>query len=299
MKFKHYIQLLLFCFSLSVGTHAQNEVPIGRSLKDSIKIGEPFQYAFSFSHDSKLEVFFPDSNYNFGDLEYLSKEIFTTKTSGNTSLDSVVYTFASFSTSKNLKLKLPVFILTPKGDTSVIWSKEYIINTKLMIKEVTDDLKLQQDTSYWKVTTLFNYLLLWAIIGIFIIALIATYILFGKKIIAKYKAKRLFKKHSAFISEFSKLTDKVETSIQAESALIIWKKYLDTFLNTQSLRTATSKEIAEIIGGDIINNALSSIDKAIYANQFENDLQDAFEVLRKLATMYFESEKSEIENGTK
>ena len=63
----------------------------GRFESDSVSIGEEVPYTLAARYSRNQQVLFPDSSFSFAPFEFSRKKYYTTKTSGTTSYDSVVY----------------------------------------------------------------------------------------------------------------------------------------------------------------------------------------------------------------
>ena len=96
--------------------NAQQLVPKGLFLSDSIKIGEEVIYSLSIEYPRGSNLIFPDSLYDFSPFEYIKKTEFFTKSDSVKSFDSVIYYLSTFEIDPVQKLTLPVFLISA-GDS--------------------------------------------------------------------------------------------------------------------------------------------------------------------------------------
>ena len=136
--------LLIFTILNSLFVLGQN--PKLEVLTDSVQIGEPFQVSLTYNHKSNSEVFFADSTYNYGDLEYLNHTPFPTQTD-SLSLDSAIYTLACFNIQDSTEVKLPLYILS-KEDSIKIESNSDFIFVKRILTQIPDSLELKTQLDY-------------------------------------------------------------------------------------------------------------------------------------------------------
>jgi len=111
--------LIFFTFIINLWTGlalGQHQRPYGKFLSDSIKIGQPVKFSLCFKHPVDMEVFFPDSSYDYSPFEFIDKQYFPTRSDSFSSTDSVVFTLMSFEIYKVQVLTLPVFIFPGKED---------------------------------------------------------------------------------------------------------------------------------------------------------------------------------------
>ncbi|WP_353722648.1 hypothetical protein [Dyadobacter sp. 676] len=106
----------LLCFSgIARDARKQRITPKGAFHTDSVEVGKPVYFSLSVRHRPDMEIFFPDSTFDFSPFELVSKRSFVSSTDARGTLDSAVYHLISFDVSKVQKLGLPVFVFQKKG----------------------------------------------------------------------------------------------------------------------------------------------------------------------------------------
>jgi len=253
---------------LGAGQTADIKRPIGMFQQDSVKIGESVQFSFYSQHPATAEVIFPDSTYNFSPFELVARQFFPTRTKGATSLDSIVYTLRTFSVEPVQFLSIPIFILA-KNDTIQISSRPDKINLVQLVRDKVSPENLKNSTELAHIKERFNstYWLIGA--AVFLLILIFVWLLFGKRIIIRYRLYTLQKQHTQFINRFNTYIDQFNQSesLQTiEQAITLWKNYL-TDLEGNAINSFTTREVATFYNDDEdVTTALRLFDKAIYGN---------------------------------
>jgi len=253
---------------LSAGQKTAVKRPVGEFQLDSVKIGQLVNFSFYSQHPATAEVIFPDSTYNFSPFELVSRQFFSTRTVGTTSTDSVVYTLRTFSVAPVQSLALPIFILTP-NDTVLMPSLPAKIKLVQLVRGKISPENLKSDTELKIIKERFNFAYWLIAAGIFILILISVWLLFGKRIIIRYRLYTLQKQHAYFINRFNAYIDqfnKSESLQTIEQAITLWKTYL-TDLEGDAIKSFTTREIATYYHDDEdVTTALRLFDKAIYGN---------------------------------
>jgi hypothetical protein len=296
--------LLLFLSWLPLLACAQareKPQPVGLFQLDSIKIGEPVNFIFYFKHRPEEEVIFPDSTHNFKPFEFVSKQFFMTATAQGWSRDSVVYTLRSFSVDPVQTLSLPVYLLR-QHDTLTIHAEPQEVYLKQLVAGAPDPGQLRAHTRLAPIEKRFN-LAYWLIgAGIVILALLLIWMLFGKKLIIRYRLYVLRKHHNLFISKYNAYIDQFNRSesLQTiEQAITLWKNYL-TELEGNAINSFTTREIAAFYNEDEdVSTALRLFDKAIYGNIVSDKSSEtiiAFYLLHHFADRRYEFIKDQTRN---
>ena len=179
-----------------------------------------------------------------------------------------MYTLRTFSIAPVQALTLPIFVLT-QNDTIQLSSPAEEINLVQLVQESISPDSLKSNTELKVIRERFNitYWLLAA--GVVFLILILIWLLFGKKIIIRYRLYKLQKEHTYFINRFNAFIDQFNQSesLQTiEQAITLWKSYL-TDLEGNAIKSFTTREIATYYNDDEdVSTALRLFDKAIYGN---------------------------------
>lgn len=288
---------LIFIFSIS--GFSQQVKPNGYLSKDTVKIGEPFQYSLSAKYPRESEILFPDSTYDFSPFELLSYNPYPTKSDSIVSFDSTVYELATYEIDSIQYLTLPVFIVE-SGDSTVIAPTLDSIILYHAVVEIPDSITMKSNTDYNLVSLNFNYP--YFIIGftIFLVIGLIILIFFGKSIRKKIRLYRLNKLHKKFLEEYKNRMAKLESNGKdvkdIEFLLWKWKDYME-LLKDMPYTKLTTKEINQISPDKELNLALNEIDKAIYSGKYAIQVSNTFEFLRRVSEDSFNDKVEEIKNG--
>ncbi len=245
------LELLLFILLYSLFTQAQN--PKLETLTDSVKIGDHFQVSITYTHKPKSEVFFPDSTYDYGNLEYIKHFPLPTKTD-SLSLDSAVYTFSNFNIQDSTEVKLPLYILSRKDSIKIESNSDYIFTKRTLI-QFPDSLVLKTQLDYIQISKPINYGLFSTLGILILITLIVLLIIFRKKI--KVTVQNYFLKKKC-----KKIFTELDTLIQSE-------RFNSSLLNTYS---GLSKNALELISGSPISSFTTSQIRDFFKDDFNTEL---------------------------
>lgn len=291
--FRHFLYCsLLLCTSLIWG---QQALPDGRFLEPETKVGQPIHYILKYKHSPNQEVLFPDSTYDFTPFELVDKQFFPTRTEGAISIDSVVYTLATYETDLRQGLSLPIFMSStndPDGKMP-IFAKSDSIDLEPLIQEMPDSLILFEDTQIAHVSREFNYpYLLIGLLAVFISIVLAV-ALFGKKVQQGWKLKRLKKKYQKFVESFDQIQGKGGQASVAP-AITLWKTYTGQLMG-RPLTSYTTKEIAGFITSPKVLESLRYADRVMYAGTFsEERLSDHLNALKAFTQEVYEQKVQAI-----
>lgn len=296
--FKHFAYLRIVFFLLfSIETaFAWQEVPVGVVNKDTVRTGETFTYSLSFRHPPEVEVFFPDSTYNFHPFEFRRQEVFHSKTDKSGSLDSAVYQLVSFEVTPLITISLPVFVFNGKDCTSVFSVPDTSFVSLLVERARLDSLEVASQLTVLPLKERVNYS---AFLAVFLLTGLGVFLinwLFGRKIRQQWNVFRLLRRHREFTKTFNRhfANAKNKGSIpDVEKALILWKNYLER-LENKPFTTFTTREISDNISDNSLSEALKETDRVIYGFSAQSkDIGNSLLILNNVAqALYINKRKS-------
>lgn len=287
--------LIVLLSLVSEGTRAQR--PEGKFLQDTIEIGKPFFYSFSYLHSPETEVFFPDTTFNFFPFEVVGQEYFTTLTNEKGSLDSTVYELIAFNIQKEQVFSLPVFI-SAKGDCTTVFSKPDTAHLNLLLAPTDrpDTLQLRSLNEVLPLKKQFNYTVF---IGILVSAALVGLIifwLFGEILKRQWKMLLLQRRHRDFVRSFNRLSKGVnERGIlaDAEKAVIVWKNFMEK-VEEKPFATYTTREILDTIEDKALGTALKDMDGVIYGQVKSSNMVESLNVLKRVGLQAYRVKRKEI-----
>jgi len=272
--------------------------PKGKFLSDSVKVGLPVKYAISYRHKATVDVFFPDSSYNFAPFELIKREYFDTVTDENGSLDSVIYTLISFEVTPLQELSLPVYVRAKRDCTRVFAPMDYVILNSIINPNVSiDTLSLKKDTRLVLIKQQANFPLIFLII-IGLLALSGViFWFFGKSIkrqIRLFNFRRRYDDFQKLFQRFSRTTDDAKKRLEnIEKAVVLWKKYIER-LENKPFTTFTTKEILDNLKDSRLSDALREIDATVYGGVYSNKTIASLQVLQELASGLYRERRQEL-----
>ncbi|MCX8492563.1 MAG: hypothetical protein ORN54_16010 [Cyclobacteriaceae bacterium] len=290
-----------FCVLIFFFASAQEVKVTGRFLQDSVRIGQPISFYLTAHYPSTTTILFPDSTFSFAPFEFQKKSFVPTSTKNGFSYDSVIYTLTTYEIDSLQFLQLPLFVVNEKDCVTVASNIDTLLFSRL-VKNLPDTVQLAKvplktNTNYLSVSWLLNYPILLIIGAILLILLIVGWIIFGKRIKKYFKIKKLTKNHQTFLNQLNTSVDKLQSNFSpeaTESALLIWKKYLENLISKPYTKY-TTKEINEFEKDERMILSLAAIDRMIYANQ--PDRIDHFVNLKSYSEDQFFKKLEEIKNG--
>lgn len=288
---RFWVVLLVNCL-LIIDGFAQNSLPKGRFLTDSVELGRPFNYALSYHHSPSAEVFLPDKTYNFYPFEIVERKYFPTITINGNSLDSIVYTLVTFDITKTQKLNLPVYVLS-KRDCTAIFSLTDSVFLKEMIKTEVDSLSLRTVTKLLPLRQQLNYPQILAYISGFLGIVGLIYVFFGRFIRKEYRLFLFGRKHKDFVTSYKKYTRSTLDDITIGKALVLWKKHLE-WLEKRPYTSYTSKEIISRLPSERLEEALREVDTAIYGRILSTQMPLAMNILLEKAIELYKKQRAEL-----
>lgn len=275
----------------------------GKFLEDSVKIGQIFHYAVFVKHPKNQEIFFPSIQQNIGPFEPVKRDYFVTKTKGNTSLDSAVYTFRLFNIQKSHILRFPIYLMEDQ-DCTLISPKPDTIFLKRLVKHPE---KVNLDKVYSQIEipllapkTELKNILSWGVGFILLSGL--TYWFFGNRIKQTYKLYLLWRKNLEFRRGFQRYFRNITNTTMGlrnlENAFTLWKMYLES-LTQIPFSTFTTKEMLDNLNVKHLDKHLNDIDSAIYGGNFSAKTTESLTDLMNIATNIYQSERRKIKLESK
>ena len=302
MPLRFTYRLFTLVFGLLVGvpsgtTLAQGSKPVGTFLTDSIKVGTPFFYAFSLLHDTKTDVFFPDSTFDFSPFTLVDQEYFTTRTDTLGSLDSTVYRLVTFDVATAQTLRLPVYVLAVRDCTTVYADADTIhLRSSLPASTRLDTLRLRPETGVTLLRRQFDYPVFMAFLLTVGLLFLAIYWLFGREISRQWRIFQLQRSHRDFVRTFTRLNRTArerDSTQEAEKAVVVWKDYLEE-IERKPFATFTTREIVDNIPDEALEEALKTMDRIIYGQVKSKKMEPSLEVLKNVAQRIYQRQRMEI-----
>lgn len=292
--------ILLALFFLPVVAVFSQEKPVGKFLKDKIKVGEPVRYTLSYKHPIGEDIIFPDSTYHYTPFEFIEKQYFKTVSDSVNSYDSAVYTLSTFELDSVQHLAIPVLLIENEDTTKLFALPDSII----LIPSLTvlpDSIKLMETSSYVKVDKAFNYSYFFLAISFFLLLIILFILIFGKRILKSLKIRRLRKKYFKFLVSFKEINNRVKPEDFEEPLLelySLWKKYLQQ-ITDKPFTTYSSKEVNRVLQNNSLKESLTEIDRGIYAHRFPDNMSKHSKALLDTAQNFYNNKLLEVKNGSK
>jgi hypothetical protein len=293
------VALFMACMGFTV--HAQDVLVSSGFFLDSLRVGDETGYYLSASYPSERNILFPDSTFSFAPFEYDSRRYFPTQTVAGRSYDSVVYYLSTFEIDRVQSLQLPVFELNPMDCTVYMSPRDTILLTSL-VPDLPDsltaqNLPLKTNAAYQRVMFLFNYPILIIAVAILLVTAIVVWVVFGKRIIRHFRVRRLERAHRKFMEHYSRQVDTVKqaySSVSTESALTLWKKYMEQ-LEARPYTKLTTRETLQLENNDALGKNLHAVDGAIYGHN--TSVMQPLEYLKAFANQRFMKKLEEVKHG--
>ncbi len=283
---------------LTIQLQAQEIKPVGQFMADSLKIGEPIDYALSVRYPTSQQVLFPDSSFNYQPFEFLAKQYFPTRIEGEIAIDSAIYTLTSFEIDKVQQLGLPIFVATSKDSIAIRATADSVFLQEL-IPVVSDSLELKANTEYFEVPFAINYPYITIGIIVFIVILVVVYFVFGKTIRKNLKLRKLRKEYEKFSQQFESSINQVRTKVDpklSEQCVGIWKAYMERLEEKPYTKLTTRELVNTGISQDILGT-LKDIDRNIYGSKDIKDIHRNFEQLEDYTLERYQEKVREVKNG--
>ncbi|MEJ7644480.1 MAG: hypothetical protein WKF87_07780 [Chryseolinea sp.] len=303
MEGRPYKYLLAFLFSICAFSNAAAQEVNVRSgfFADSVTIGEVTAFYLSARYPANLDILFPDSSFNFAPFEYDRKVYFPTETKDGKSYDSAIYYLSTFEVELVQSLSLPVFQLNSK-DSTLVSSPRDSIRLQEYVKDLPDtvtvkNLPLMASTAYEDVPHMFNYPVLFIVVGSLLVVSIVGWLLFGKRIRRHYRIKRLHKSHQKFLETYSGQMEQIKQAFSTgttENALVHWKKYMEQ-LESKPYTKLTTRETTRLDNNEPLGKNLHNLDGAIYGHN--TNVIESLEHLKSFANQRFAMKLKEVKHG--
>jgi hypothetical protein len=291
------IAFLGMCISASAAM-SRDIQPKAEFLNDTLKIGYPAEFALSITYPSHWQIFFPDSSDDYGIFEYYDKRVFNTRSADTLSTDSVVYQVMSFELDSVQKLALPVYRLF-RGDTIEMVSNTDSVMLKEYIETLPPELDLKENALLRFIPDIFNKKLFLIIAAVLLGILLLVALLFGKKILAKWKVYQMTRRHRNFISDLEALIEVSKNSAekeQIEKANGRWKDYLSDLENVP-YNTYSTRDFLRHMSNEELVESLKKLDAFVYGGYSDESLVDDLLNLKHFAEDRFEVKKKEVEHA--
>lgn len=292
------IFVLLFFAAKSLLAQHRGIKPIALCDKDSVKIGEPFTIRLYLDYPSALQVFFPDSSFQYLNCVLKERTFFPTHTRNNISRDCVVYKLACFHPDPVQELSLPVMQLN-SGDTL-----KYPANSiKLHILPESDSRKEKsafiENTEPVAVSLRINYPYLISGFALFLIFLFLLNFFLDKPIQRFFSRWIENRRHTRFMKAFEKLESEIKANPALpamESLMVLWKQYLQRVEGMPYL-TFTSLEINRIIPDKGLKKSLVEIDRWIYGGMAPENIGECLTILKAKSIELFQRKLESLKSG--
>ena len=294
LRAKFYGLTLVFAFF----SLAQEIEVKGGFVQDSLKIGLNVEYWMTAKYPAEMDLFLPDSNYNFSPYEFGGREYFETLSDSTRAIDSVVYSLQSFEIEKVQYLELPATLILNNDSSRIFTPKDSIFLVEL-VPVATDTTAMIANTNYQKVNREFNSPFVMILIGSLVFIGLVVLLVFGKKIRRSFLLKRMANSHERFLRE---LSDQIEllknngTPDLAESALGVWKNYQEK-IEKQPFTKLTSKEMVTYDFAKELKNPLREIDRCVYGKLQSNTVYQDFQHLEGFSENRYNHHIDRIKHG--
>jgi hypothetical protein len=249
VNFIKYFALISCLALLNANPVFAQEIKLeGKFRKDTVQVGEPVEYEISIEHPLDINLILPDSLAQFPGLEIVHKGYEPTKSDSLVSTEKIWYTFTSFVPDTLITFALPVYWIREADSIAVFPAPDTLVISTILPKNkaVADTLQLTSDTDIMPVEPQFNYpylLIGLAALAVFVIAIIS---IFGDRILLRWRAFVLQRRHRKFMREFNTQLEAVKLG-QASAKLpyFLWKNYLEN-LEKEPYTKLTTAEISRI-----------------------------------------------------
>src|SRR5690606_10235261 len=275
---------LLLC-TIGHFSHSQELKVEGYFLQDSAMLGERVGYVLKAAYPSRLNVLFPDSAYQYGSMEFLDKQIFTSYTQDSTTLDSAVYYLSNFSLEPIKQYRLPVFEVL-RYDSISHFPQEAALHLKLTIDEMPEELEFKETNRYQPIDKDFNYIYLIIGLGALLVLAVVLFLVFGKRVSKSWKIYQEKRKQKRFITQWNKTKKGFiaqPTLEHADELLGLWKARMED-LTGKPFKEWTATEIAEHLEMQEVLADSRKKEQINYAGQAAENVEQACEDLEAIST---------------
>lgn len=248
-------------------------------------LGERIGYVLKAAYPSQLNVLFPDSTYQYGSMEFLDKQIFTSYTQDSTTLDSAVYYLSNFSLEPIKQYRLPVFEVL-RYDSISHYPTDAALHLKLTIDEMPEDLVFKETDRYQPIAKDFNYIyLIIGLVTLFVLALV-LFLVFGKRISRNWRVYQEKRRQRRFIDQWNRIKKSFiaqPTLDNADELLGLWKARMEN-LTGKPFKEWTATETAEYLEKPEVLTDFRRIELIIYAARPAEDVEQACDHLEAIST---------------
>lgn len=294
------IILSLLIVLLFVSSSSAQEIKVqGGFVQEFFEVGDPVDFWMTATYPESLSILFPDSTYDFSPFEYSSKNYYASQLKSGQIYDSAIYTLSCYEIDPVQYFKLPAILLTNKGDSTLIYSKQDSILFNQLIAQVTDTTTLKTNLTFANVNTAFNYNMMWIILAVFVLLVILVCIFFGKKILKSFKLRKLKKDYIRFSDELTDYIRKLKTNPEkhtAEYAISKWKQFAEK-LEDKPYTKLTSKEILGMGHTKELTDPLRNIDRFVYGGLADENIYKWFQSIEDFTQHRYSIIVEEIKNG--
>lgn len=277
---------------------AQNMQVKGGFINEHFKVGEEVHYWMSARYPLEVNMILPDSTYSFAPFEYLGKTYYQSTLQNGQVYDTVIYRLQSFEIDKVQYLGLPAIILKEKDSIQVMVDRDSLLLNELA-PVVTDTTQLKTNLQYAQVDKRFNYPLFWILMGVLVVLIVGTILLFGKKILLAFKLRKLKKEYLKFSDYLSEQIRQLKVSPQpktAEQTMTEWKKYFEK-LESKPYSKLTSREILQLNTTEELREPLTKIDRFVYGGQGSDALYKEFQSIEDFTQYRYGKIVEELKHG--
>lgn len=271
----------------------------GGFLEDSLQIGENIHYWLSATYPQKLELILPDTNYQFTPFEFSEKSFFKSELNGDDIVDSAVYTLQSYEIDLVQYLSMPVFLISSKGDTTLIESNVDSIYFYELAPIVSDTTQLKSNMELQDVSKQLNYPIISIVLILITCISLLVYLIYGKKIKRHFLLKRLQKEYIKFsdqLTENIRHLKSAPTQKLAEQTLSEWKVFLEK-LEKKPISKLTTKEILALEYTQELSATLKNIDRCVYGGHVSDSLYKEFQAIEDFTQHRYAVITDQIKNS--
>ncbi len=290
--------IFLICLLSTQFSWAEEVSLTSKFSKPFAKLGEPFDLIVVARYPANWQIVFPDSSYSFPGFLCIGKKYGPTRSYGATSVDSVRYKLVTFDLDSQRKVALPVYFYPPDDSLSKVTDSLTFYLEELLPNPAPDTLQFIANGAFLPVDTMFN-IYYWTAGGIISILVLGTLVLvFGPKVFAHFRKRKLIKQFAEFsrnFHEYQKRAQQETTPEPIEKAFISWKEWLQTLSGVKITALSGSelagrKEFAEL------ETLLKSLDRAVYSRKVPAELPQRLEELLSYAQNTMERKLIELEH---
>lgn len=289
----NFFRCILLFFLVGSQILAQDITYEGYFRSDSVKAGLPLEYVLNIKYPKDYDVLLPDTTHNFGDFILTGRDFDPTWSDSLYSYDSVVYQLTSFSIENIQTLSVPIKYFT-KSDSGIINTTRDTLFFVEYIPEVSDTLKVKENTAYQPLEKLVNYPIITLFLILAIVVIVTLIIILANPIRIAIKKWALKRKYNKLKKEFHKIdfNDKHEASRK----LAVWKSMLGVSTNLP-VPAFTTDEIVKFSETSKVEKELRSIDRFIYSNKNQDsNLNNDFLTLAELSDQILEQKLQRLGN---